>query len=127
MFTYGDAWFLTSLILNNKWSSLEQVIATGDAINHAIFTKSEVNTALSVLIFLEYIEMDNFKQMRATNKAHKLCKSSYFRAGLFSKTDMILNQLNKSWDNKNIAIIEYFSDYDFEQSVKKYKDYVERK
>jgi hypothetical protein len=126
MFTYSDAWFLTSLILNNKWSSLDQVIATGDAINHAIFTKSEVNTALSVLIYLDYIEMDNFKQMRATNKALKLWKPSFPRAGLFSQTDKILNQLNKSGDYKNISTTEYFSDHDIDQSFKKYKDNVKK-
>ena len=126
MFTYGDAWFLTSLILNKNWSSLDQVIATSDAINHSIFTKSEVNNALSVLICLDYIEMDNFKQMRATKKALKLSKTLFYRAGLLSKTDKILNKLNKSGDYKNIGIIEYFSDHDIEQSYKKYRDLVEK-
>lgn len=120
MYIYSDAWFLTSLILNKDWSSLQQVIVTGDAINHAIFTRDEINVALSKFIALNYVEMDTRKNMRATSKAFELCNKSFLTAGLFSKVEKILNKLNRADDCGQKEIIEYFSEMEINQAYKKY-------
>lgn len=46
LFEFSDAWFLTSLIVLNKWSTLKEIVAVGDALNHAIFTQDEIDNAL---------------------------------------------------------------------------------
>ncbi len=120
MYTFGEAWFLTTLLLNKEWSSLQQVIATGDVINHAIFTPDEINGALSKFILMGYIEMDDSKNLRATSKAIELCNKSFLNAGLFSKADKILTQLNKSVNFNHSEIIEYFSDHEINKAYKKY-------
>lgn len=121
MYTFSDAWFLTTLILNKEWSSLQQVIATGDVINHAIFTKDEINVALSKFIPLNYIKMDNSKNMRATSEAFELCNKFFIAAGLFSKAEKILNELNKSVDLDCNETIEFFSEDEIQQAYKKYR------
>ncbi len=94
MFEFSDAWFLTSLILLKKWSSIKEIISTGDMINHAIFNESEIDNAIRKLQSFEYIETDG-KNWRATKKAFELSNcSSFRRAGLFTMSDVILKRLN---------------------------------
>lgn len=94
MFEFSDAWFLTSLILLKKWSSLQQIITSGDMINHAIFNEEEIDNAIKKLQPLGLIETDG-KCWRATEKAIELSNCSAFRrAGLFSMSDVILKRLN---------------------------------
>lgn len=85
MYTYSDAWFLTTLILIKDWVSLQQIIAGGDMINHAIFTTDEINKALTIFTTLGYVELNNNKQMRATEKAYSFCANDFLKAGLFKK------------------------------------------
>lgn len=126
MYTFGEAWFLTTLILNKDWSSLQQVIATGDVINHAIFTKDEVNVALSRFLALNFVEMDNSKNMRATSKAFELCNKSFQAAGLFSQVEIMLKQLKKSANIDYIETIEYFSKDEMQQAYNKYHGMLKR-
>lgn len=94
MFEFSDAWFLTTLILLKKWSSLKQIVATGDMINHAIFNQEEIDNAIKKLQPLGYIETDG-KNWRATKKAIQLSNCSAFsHAGLFTMSDVILKRLN---------------------------------
>lgn len=94
MFGYSDAWFLTTLIMLKKWSSLKQIISTGDMINHAILNQEEIDNAIKKLQPLGYIETDG-KSWRATEKAIELSNCSAFRrAGLFTMSDVILKRLN---------------------------------
>lgn len=58
MFEFSDAWFLTTLICLNKWSTMKEIIAVGDNINHAIFNPDEIESALEKLIPLGYIEIE---------------------------------------------------------------------
>jgi hypothetical protein len=93
-YDYSDAWFLTTLILRNDWADIDQIIAIGDMINHAIFTQNEINQALQRLIPAGYIEVDNDKY-RATPKAQELSNCvAYKRAGMCTKVDVILKRLN---------------------------------
>lgn len=100
---------------------MQQVIATGDVINHAIFTKYEVNAALSRFVELNFVEMDNGKNMRATTKALELCNKTFQRAGLFSRVEVILKQLKKSGNIDDIVTIEYFSEDEMQQAYNKYR------
>jgi hypothetical protein len=96
MFAFSDAWFLTSLLVTSDWSSMKDILAVGDALNHAIFTQDEIDNALKKLIPLGYMETNN-KLYRATLKAHELTNcSAYKRAGMFSQIDVILKRLNKT-------------------------------
>jgi len=65
-----DAWLLLSIILAaaNDDASLEEIVAIGDGINHAIFTENEMESGLYRLINGDYVEvMGNF--FRPTPKA----------------------------------------------------------
>ena len=126
MYKYGDAWVLTALIFNKKKSSLENLIATGDLINHAIMTVDEINDALTRLIPEGYIMIDQHKRMWPTKEAFKLRTARYYVAGLFSMTDQILKQLNKH--EKKVANLQplaqqkYFSDFEDENAYRRYVD-----
>ena len=126
MYKYGDAWVLTALIFNKKKSSLENLIATGDLINHAIMTVDEINDALTRLIPEGYIMIDQHKRMWPTKEAFKLRTARYYVAGLFSIADQILKQLNKH--EKKVANLQplaqqkYFSDFEDENAYRRYVD-----
>lgn len=85
------------------------------------YTRDESNVALSKFIDLNYAEMDNSKNICATCKAFKLCNKAFLDAGLFSKADKILTQLNKSADSKHAETVEYFSDDEINKAYKKYR------
>ena len=94
-YDFGDAWFLTALIVINDWADIKEIISIGDGLNHAIFTQSEINQALKRLIPAQYIET-NAKKYRATEKAYELANCvAYKRAGLFTQIEVILKRLNK--------------------------------
>ncbi len=122
MYSSSDAWFLTSLIFSEGWSSLKQVIKTGDLINHAILTKDEINNALSVFVDSGYVEINDRKQMRATGMALKLRNISFYFAGLFRKTDIILERLNREKEKRSAHKTEYFTISEIEHA---YREYIE--
>ena len=94
-YDFGDAWFLTSLIVLTDWENMEGIISVGDALNHAIFTQKEINQALKRLIPAGYIETKG-KKYRATEKAYELTNCvAYKREGIFTQIEVILKRLNK--------------------------------
>jgi hypothetical protein len=96
MFEFSDAWFLTSLIKLNEWSTMDEIIVAGDVLNHAIFNQEEIDNALEKLIPPGYIETCEQKY-RATEKSFELANcSAYKRAGMFAVVDVILKRLNKT-------------------------------
>ena len=95
VYDFGDAWFLTALIVIKGWANMKEIISVGDALNHAIFTQNEINQALKRLIPVGHIET-NGKKYRATEKVHELTNCvAYKRAGMFTQTEVILKRLNK--------------------------------
>ncbi len=48
--TASDAWFVATLATVGRPASLRDIIGTGDAINHAIFTLQEVEQAVRRLV-----------------------------------------------------------------------------
>ena len=95
IYDFGDAWFLTALIVIKDWADMREIISIGDGLNHAIFMQKEINQALKRLIPVGYIET-NSKRYRATEKAHELTNcASYKKAGLFTQIEVILKRLNK--------------------------------
>ncbi len=69
-FTWADIWLLQSIAVasQNNPASLKDVIAVGDAINHAIFTFTELQCGLAKLSSAEYIEYDNNEKSFALDK-----------------------------------------------------------
>jgi len=120
MFTFSDAWVLTTLILINDRTTLSQLIACGDIINHAIFTKEDVNTALSKFLELNFIEIDQNKNMLVTSSGLRLPTKSFYKSGLFSKVEILLKVLKK-YAVKEIEIIEFFSDIEMKQAYSEYE------
>jgi|WetSurMetagenome_2_1015567.scaffolds.fasta_scaffold165923_1 hypothetical protein len=57
VFTGSDAWLILSIAMGDtrKGSSLRDIIAVGDYINHAIFTGAELRRGLSKLLHAGYI------------------------------------------------------------------------
>lgn len=60
-FEASDAWLLLAIILaaGNNVASLEEIVAAGDGINHAIFTEDEMESGLYRLRSGGYIEESN--------------------------------------------------------------------
>jgi hypothetical protein len=95
IYDFGDAWFLTTLIVLKDWADIKGIISVGDGLNHAIFTQNEINQALKRLIPVGYIEA-NGKKYRASEKAYELTNCvDYKRAGAFTQIEVILKRLNK--------------------------------
>lgn len=122
MFTLSDAWFLAVLILINDKTNLSQLIAGGDVINRAIFTKEEVNNALSKFIDLNFVEMDQNKNMYVTRIGLSLRTKSFDNSGLFSKVEILSKSLSK-FHIKKIETIEYFSEDDINKACIEYLYY----
>jgi hypothetical protein len=47
---FADAWFATAVAIQENPCDLASVIAAGDAIDHAIFTREEIQQAVSRLV-----------------------------------------------------------------------------
>lgn len=75
-FEASDAWLLLSIILaaGNNAASLDEIVAAGDGINHAIFTEDEMESGLYRLRSGGYIEESNgsFRPSRATINKYKV-------------------------------------------------------
>ena len=57
-FHWSDAWLLLAIVYASRTgdASLDKIIAAGDAINHSIFTPSELESGLARLVAGGYIE-----------------------------------------------------------------------
>src|ERR1039457_6872201 len=61
-FIWSDAWLLTAVLYTAQPASsakLADIIACGDGINHAIFTRGELETGFSRLIDAGYVVRDD--------------------------------------------------------------------
>jgi hypothetical protein len=67
-YTEKDCWVLFSIGFGNRGSRLNDIISTGDILNHAIFTKEELENGLNKLLNNGYIKFSN-DRFYATDKA----------------------------------------------------------
>ena len=129
-FCWSDAWVFTALYYSNKDKTkinLSKLIAAGDVLNHAIFTKDEIKNAFIklqrtgiIIIYSEIIEFtdDGLKLMEKIEKV---------RGGLFSRIDISLQKLN-SRRNKfpffdDVNNCDFITDEMMDESYKIYKKY----
>ncbi len=80
-FLWSDAWLLQAIALaaEKAPASLRDVIATGDFINHAIFTYTELQTGLAKLLAAGYIEHEHDRFRLSPTFTEKYVRLSKFR------------------------------------------------
>ena len=129
-FSWSDAWVFTALYFSNKDKkkiNLSELIAAGDVLNHAIFTKDEIKNAFIklqrrgiILIFNEIVEFTDYG-LKLIEKAEKV------RGGLFSRVDISLQKLNSK--RNKFPFVEDVNNCDFitdEMMDKAYKIYIKK-
>jgi hypothetical protein len=90
-FALYDAWILLAILYNHERgpSSLQDILATADAINHAIPTRDELNNALNRLLAAGYI-VDHEGNFDATEAARtEYCKVKEPRAPMLDELERI--------------------------------------
>ena len=77
-FEFYDCWLLLSIGFNRRGTPINQIVASGDMYNHAIFTLDELNYGMSKLIENGYVEKrkDRFVLTRKAREFYKANKKS---------------------------------------------------
>lgn len=100
-YAYADPWLLHAVLAaaGDEAAGLADVIAMGDAINHAVFTYPEVDGGLARLTAGGWIMVED-KQIKPTDKARKLYERIAGRHHTMHKvTDALREQLGApGWD-----------------------------
>lgn len=118
MYIWSDAWFLLS-VSNN--ASLEDIIASGDYRNHAIFTLEEINHALTLLIQNNYICLNENKTVKLTSRINEVFTEEVEKTGVFSQADKLLINMNKQNGMLDIETsVEYFNKDEFDNAYNCY-------
>ena len=118
----NNALLLTVLLLQKEWTPLSQVIATGDYLNHAIFTAKELNCALSFLVTAGYVELNSKKEICVTEKALGLCDQTIEKAGVSRMWKLIYEKLKDPAIGNSRKIKIYFTETEIKSA---YQQYVE--
>lgn len=119
-FRSSDAWFLTTLLLLENPATLQEVIAAGDWLNHAIFTADEINRALSLFVPMGYVERDAEGRMRTTEKARAIRDKTFERTGAFGKIERTLAKLKKFSCEEPASVPELFSEAEVTEAYEMY-------
>ena len=81
-YQWSDIWLLQSIILGGgkKGASLYDMIRTGDALNHAIFSNDELESGLARLTAGEFI-VEKGKRFFPTEKANEMYRKADIKGG----------------------------------------------
>ena len=132
-FTWADIWLLQSIAVASQSNpaSLKDIIAVGDALNHAIFTFTEIQCGLAKLISAEYIEYENgrevfvlkksfldeytriTKRYKSPHKKRDILEAHFHSTSWTSRYDP--NKPDPQW------VFPFITHESFEKSVKAYK------
>ena len=112
----------TSILLNrsSRSISLQQIVTTGDVINHAILTVDEINIGMNLLLSAGLIELKE-KKVMLTEKGSQYLTITFERAGLFRKIETVLPMLNAKTEGLEIQNFNVFSEKDFTEAYNNYR------
>ena len=122
MVSYSDAWVFTSILLNHssRSVSLQQIVGTGDVINHAILTVDEINSGINLLLSAELIELKD-KDVLLTKKGSQYLTKTFEQVGLFRKIEIVLPKLKTKTEGLEIQNFNIFSNDDVSQAYNNYR------
>jgi len=90
---FADAWFATAVAIQKKPCELADVIAAGDAIDHAIFTREEIEVAVSRLVGAGLLWISDDGKFALTPAGADLLERR--QGGLFEQVDSTLELLRE--------------------------------
>ncbi|MBZ5590008.1 MAG: hypothetical protein LAO05_15750 [Acidobacteriia bacterium] len=100
-FSGSDSWVLlaTGLAARNRGARLAEVIAAGDAVNHAIFTLAELRRGFAKLIAAGYLRVEGgrFYLIESAREAVDQATKRGFARG-FEPIGRFLGVQSRSWD-----------------------------
>jgi predicted methyltransferase len=129
-FSWSDAWVFTALYFtgrDEKIIDFGEIIATGDALNHAIFSVEEIRTAFIKLQSRGVVQIGDNK-IRFTELGKSIIeKAEKVRGGVFSRVDISLKKLNSN--RTKLPYCKEINDCSFitqEIVIKAYKKYIKK-
>jgi hypothetical protein len=98
---FADAWFATAVAIQDNPCDLADVIAAGDAIDHAIFTREEIQQAVSRLVGAGLLEVSGDGRFALTSAGADLLQ--WRQGGLVEQVDSILELLREEVPVEEVA------------------------
>jgi hypothetical protein len=98
---FADAWFATAVASQQNPCDLADVIAAGDAIDHAIFTREEIQQAVSRLAGAGLLEVSDDGRFALTSAGADLLERR--QGGLFEQVDSVLELLREEIPVEEVA------------------------
>jgi hypothetical protein len=90
---FADAWFATAVAIQECPCDLTDVIAAGDAIDHAIFTREAIQQAVSRLVGAGLLWVSDDGKFALTSTGADLLERR--QGGLFEQVDSVLDLLRE--------------------------------
>ena len=112
-FIWSDAWLLQAIAYaeKNAPATLKDVIAAGDAINHAIFTYAELQTGLAKLLAAGYIRHEGDKFSLSSTFAEEYIRLSGKHRTIHKQLNAVENYLHaKPWREEFDKAIEDYKE-----------------
>ena len=126
-FEWSDAWVLTSLFMYStdfKNLNLVNILANGDALNHAVFEFNELQSGFSKLVLTKLINVTE-NQIKLTKLGGEVkTKSEKLKGGLFEKVDntlKIITQLECQVDSNDILAFDFLNEKKLNKAYTEYK------
>lgn len=122
-FEHSDGWLLVSILYCAKKANLDDIIAKGDMINHAIFTLKEINEGLSRLVNEGFIEV-NDKKIILTREAKTFDKKNKkLFENFIDKQLRYSNILQRTEIQNEVVYRDYFNENEYNEAIKKNEKY----
>ena len=133
-FEHADPWVLLAIIYasgpeSSEYAKLSDIIACGDAINHAIFTTDELKGGLYRLLREGYIKEDNLTYAPTEKALEVYNKNTSSRRYIFKDLDLLMKHLKSpDWTkeykpNESVINVSYdkINETIVNQAYKEYK------
>ena len=127
LYHWSDAWLLLAIVYASRTgdATLDKIIAAGDAINHAIFTPSELESGLARLLAGGYIERKvgvyspcskTFAYRKSRRRGRAMLSELKDVAAMLRTKDALAEQpASKKLDHPGFSIAAY------EEAVERYR------
>ena len=123
---YSDAWVLVTLMEINKTElNFPEIIAVGDALNHAIFMPMEIRLALLKAQMCELIHIEKNASTLVFSIEWKELRKEVMKLSRFKRIDFLQKKLNESYRKELVKPertmgLFYITDEFFAAFVKEY-------
>ncbi|MDR1563521.1 MAG: hypothetical protein LBS74_00995 [Oscillospiraceae bacterium] len=122
-----DMWLLMSLHGYKKGCGWEDIIHTGDRLNHSIFTWQELNYGMSKLVFNNWVEITKKGTFKETEQAKTFIrKHKKFNEDYISEWLRMSDILIKIPAAPDCPYVEYISEEEYNKIVQKYGAWMQK-